>query len=74
MEHAYWGPDTRDDEVLTALERCKATWTRVDDPAAAAADLVAANKIVGWYQGRAEVGPRALGHRSNDTDRGQWRC
>lgn len=64
MEHAYWGPDTRDDEVLTALERCKATWTRVDDPAAAAADLVAANKIVGWYQGRAEVGPRALGHRS----------
>lgn len=64
MEHAYWGPDTVDDEVLTALRRCKAEWREVDDPAVAAAELVAANKIVGWYQGRAEVGPRALGHRS----------
>ncbi|MCU0722649.1 MAG: carbamoyltransferase [Planctomycetes bacterium] len=37
---------------------------RVADPAAEAAALVAAGKIVGWFQGRMEVGPRALGGRS----------
>lgn len=64
MEHAYWGPDTRTDDVRSALKRAKAEWREVDDPARAAAELVAANRIVGWYQGRAEVGPRSLGNRS----------
>lgn len=64
MEHAYWGPSSTGDEVEAALRRSKATWRKVDDPAEAAAELIAQNKIVGWYQGRAEIGPRALGNRS----------
>ncbi len=36
----------------------------VDDIAQDAADALAENKIIGWYEGRSEVGPRALGHRS----------
>jgi carbamoyltransferase len=64
MTHPYWGPDTKSDEVLAAVKRCKTTWREVDDPAAAAARLISENKIIGWYQGRAEVGPRALGNRS----------
>ncbi len=64
MHHAYWGPDTDTDDVRAALDIAKAQYREVDDPAAAAAELVAADRIVGWYQGRAEVGPRALGGRS----------
>lgn len=64
MDHAYWGPDTRDDEVRAALVRAKAEWREADDPAVAAAELLAEGRIVGWYQGRAEAGPRALGNRS----------
>ena len=64
MEHAYWGPDTDTDEVRAAIEVAKAAYVEVGDPAAAAAELVADGKIVGWYQGRSEVGPRALGGRS----------
>jgi len=35
-----------------------------DDPAREAAELIADGKIVGWFMGRSEFGPRALGHRS----------
>jgi carbamoyltransferase len=64
FKHPYWGPDTKTDEVLAAIRRCKTGWREVADPAAEAARLVAENRIIGWYQGRAEVGPRALGNRS----------
>ncbi len=64
MDHAYWGPDTVTAEVRDALRISKAHWREIEDPAAEAASLVAENLIVGWYQGRAEVGPRALGNRS----------
>lgn len=45
------------------------------DPARMAAADVAANRIVGWYEGRSEIGPRALGHRSilcDPRDKGNW--
>jgi carbamoyltransferase len=64
MEHAYWGPDTDSDEVRRTIEVAKARYREVDDPSVAAAELVADGKIVGWYQGRSEVGPRSLGGRS----------
>jgi carbamoyltransferase len=60
----YWGPDTKTAEVREALRRSKAAFREVADPAAEAARLIAQDRIVGWYQGRAEVGPRALGNRS----------
>jgi carbamoyltransferase len=64
MEHAYWGPGTRTDDVAAALRRSKAVWRETEDPAGEAARYLAAGRIVGWYQGRAEAGPRALGNRS----------
>jgi carbamoyltransferase len=64
MKHAYWGPDTETEEVRETIEVAKAQYREVDDPSQAAAELVADGKIVGWYQGRSEVGPRSLGGRS----------
>ncbi|MCG3136104.1 MAG: nebramycin 5' synthase [Planctomycetes bacterium] len=64
MEHAYWGPDTKPEDVRAALEVAKAEYRETPDAAATAAELVAKGRIVGWYQGRAEVGPRSLGNRS----------
>ncbi|GAB6041446.1 carbamoyltransferase family protein [Endothiovibrio diazotrophicus] len=72
LDHAYLGPaaDTGAIEVAVAarMERIaaeKCTLSRGDRaPVAAVAELLAEGKVVGWYQGRMEWGPRALGARS----------
>lgn len=64
MRHAYWGPERPDAEIETALTTFKIRFTRFNDPAAVAAELLAKGKILGWFQGRMEFGPRALGGRS----------
>jgi carbamoyltransferase len=64
MEHAYLGDGLAAADVERLLAGRGLAARVVRDPAAAAADLLAASKIVGWVQGRAEVGPRALGARS----------
>lgn len=64
LEHAYWGPESNLDEIRAVLDRAGARYRRVDDPAADAARLIAEEKIIAWFQGRAEYGPRALGNRS----------
>jgi carbamoyltransferase len=64
MRHAYLGPESSDAEIEKILETYKLRWTRVADPAKAAAELLAGGKILGWFQGRMEFGPRALGSRS----------
>ena len=61
------------DEVRQALDHAGITYSQADEPARAAADLIAGGGVIGWFEGRAEVGPRALGHRSilalpNDID------
>ena len=60
----FLGPAYGDDEIAGALRRAGLVGERVADPVAAAADLLAAGKVVGWFQGRMEWGPRALGNRS----------
>jgi carbamoyltransferase len=62
--HAYWGPDLAQAEVAREIEICGLPSVRVEEPALAAAELLAQNKIIGWCQGRTEFGPRALGNRS----------
>ncbi len=60
----YLGPDFLDKNVEAALTKYSLSWikpTNLEDYVAA---LLADNKFVGWYQGRAEFGPRALGNRS----------
>jgi carbamoyltransferase len=64
MEHAFLGPEyERGNLERLLVDRC-VQFRRVADPAAEAADLLARGKILGWFQGRAEIGPRALGARS----------
>ena len=64
MRHAYLGPFFDDDAIRETLKTYKIRSTRVADPASTAADLLTQGKILGWYQGRMEFGPRALGSRS----------
>lgn len=65
MEHAYWGPEfttEQIEETLTAFQDLQ--FYRSEDIFSETAQLLAEGKIVGWFQGRSEVGPRALGNRS----------
>ncbi|HEX3377091.1 MAG TPA: carbamoyltransferase C-terminal domain-containing protein [Candidatus Acidoferrales bacterium] len=64
MRHAYLGPEFSDAEIEKALVTYKLRAMKLDDVAATTAELLANGKIIGWFQGRMEFGPRALGHRS----------
>lgn len=64
MEHAYWGPSYSDGAIEKVLKEIRMPCERSHNIAEAAAALIAQGKIVGWFQGRAELGPRALGNRS----------
>jgi len=64
MDHAYLGPEYGDDEIERFLDRARLRYRRLDDVAGAAAGLLAEERILGWFQGRMEFGPRALGARS----------
>ncbi len=64
MDHAFFGPEYTDADFKELLAERKLPFREVADPPAEAAELLSRSKIVGWFQGRAEVGPRALGARS----------
>ncbi len=53
-----------DEEVAGILAEADVDYERPDDLAGAVAEALAANGVVGWFEGRSEYGPRALGHRS----------
>lgn len=61
---AYLGTSYSNDSIRKELEANGCRYEEVDDPAAAGAELLAQNKILGWHQGRSEAGARALGNRS----------
>jgi carbamoyltransferase len=75
MDHAYWGPGYTRDEIRHAIDASglpQNGW-RVEELAEdhlmqRTAAIVADGKILGWFQGRAEWGPRALGNRSIVAD------
>ena len=64
MDRANFGPSFEDPEIESILKEGLLRYRKADDIALEAAKLIAEGKIVGWFQGRAEFGPRALGHRS----------
>lgn len=64
MEHPYLGPEYSEAEMLASLERGQFAFHRSPDAAAEAAARIAAGAVIGWFQGRMEAGPRALGNRS----------
>lgn len=75
MDHAYWGPGYSPQEIRAAVDRsgvAKGGYTIAELPGPElmrrTAAIIADGKILGWYQGRAEWGPRALGNRSIVAD------
>ena len=60
----YLGGEFSRGEIEEALSRRGLRWRRSADAPRDAARLIAEGKIVGWFQGRMEAGPRALGNRS----------
>ena len=74
MDHAYWGPEFGEKEIGVELrtrdaelkkENCEIQ--KIENPdelCAKTAEAIAEGKVVGWFQGRMEWGPRALGNRS----------
>jgi carbamoyltransferase len=73
MTHAYWGAEYAEPDFHRALAVRGLPARLVNDPPSEAARLLAEGKVVGWFQGRAEVGPRALGARSILADPRQAR-
>jgi carbamoyltransferase len=64
MTTSYFGPEYTDEECVSALKAANLAYERVDDPGLVGARLLTEKKIIGWFQGRMEFGPRALGNRS----------
>jgi carbamoyltransferase len=75
MDHAYWGPGYTAAEIRGAIEAsdiAKGGYATAELPEPEllprTAAIIAEGKILGWFQGRAEWGPRALGNRSIVAD------
>ncbi len=66
MRHVYYGPEYSDTDIERELRGNSLQFTRLDDDCLVerTAREIADGKIVGWFQGRMEFGPRALGSRS----------
>ena len=74
MDHAFWGPEFSESEIARLIAERKAELAdnhcmvlEIGDDAELCrntAEAVAAGKVIGWFQGRMEWGPRALGNRS----------
>ena len=64
MPTASLGRGFSDDELEGALQRAALPYERPGDLCAQAAEVLAGDGVVAWYEGRSEWGPRALGHRS----------
>ena len=66
MDHAYWGPGFSNDECREALDEADLTYETLPDDVLLPrlAKMIADGAIIGWFNGRMELGPRALGARS----------
>jgi carbamoyltransferase len=64
MDHAFLGPQFSDRDIEEFLQQAKVRYRRAADLSSEVAELLMQNKVIGWFQGRMEFGPRALGARS----------
>jgi carbamoyltransferase len=64
MDHAFLGPAYGDDEIEAFLKWSKLPYRRLKNVAEEVADILVQDRVIGWFQGRIEFGPRALGARS----------
>lgn len=75
MQHAYLGPSFSDVEIVQALQERGLPFERLPAITQVVARLLSCGKIVGWFQGAMEFGPRALGNRSllaDPRDKNMW--
>lgn len=64
IEDLYWGPQYSEQEIEATLKLRNLTYRRIENIEEYAARQLAEGKIIAWFQGRMESGPRALGNRS----------
>jgi len=67
LDHAYWGEEFNQGEIEDFLKTTGAKWERIEDDEklfSLITENLQKKKVIGWMQGRAEWGPRALGNRS----------
>jgi len=66
FKDVYLGPSFDDDEIarVLATSRARVSWIKPDNLIKLTAEEIAGGRIIGWFQGRMEFGPRALGNRS----------
>jgi carbamoyltransferase len=64
MTHAYWGPEFSNDQIKISLDNLRLSYTQSSDIAGDMAKRISQGEIIGWFQGKSEIGPRALGSRS----------
>lgn len=62
--NAYWGPAYSNADIERLLKEAKVSYRKSDAVAKDTAAYIKDGRIVGWFQGRSEIGPRALGNRS----------
>ena len=67
-QNPFWGPEYTNEQIEYVLTRAKVRFERVKDISKEVAHLVAQRRIIGWFQGRMELGARALGSRSILSD------
>ena len=71
MEHAYWGAEYPESDMIAAIKKGGFEYEEFDDDDKLldqAVDTLLQSKVIGWYRGRFEWGPRALGNRSIIAD------
>lgn len=64
ISDVYWGPSFDDEEIRSILDDRGISYVYNPNPEQEVAAYLARNYVVGWFQGRMEAGPRALGNRS----------
>jgi len=62
--NVYIGPSYSDSQIESSLKETKLIYKKIINRANIGAKLIAQGKIIGWFQGKLEIGPRALGNRS----------
>lgn len=68
MEHVYLGKEYSDSEIENTVKKFNVAFKKTENIEKETAYLINQGKIIGWFQGRMEYGPRALGNRSIIVD------
>lgn len=64
LPHPYWGKSFTNEEIKKTIIKNGLQYTFLKKPEKKAAQLIANGHVIGWFQGQAEIGQRALGNRS----------